>query len=248
MASVSEKSLTTHGTADSCLDRRVRESRAWPRDPPKVDATELVDAVQALNPDRGLLVELVDVVLVAEEVHFTGVRLLLLYPVRVVRFVVEHEDVLFAANLAVEDSLHQSSVALDIPFARHEHAHEVAVVITLILFDVEEARRHLPVEVLLRQVASSPSGRRFRTNRDELRDHLAPTRLRYARGDATRLGAERFEDVPVGHEQMAARQVGHQVRRDEVGLAIQAGFAEPRIELREPAADRDIRADYQDDL
>ena len=69
MASVSPKSLTTHGKG-----RFV----SWPHAPEEVgrgrqidaevDAAQLVDAVQPLDPDRRLLEELLRLVLLAEQV------------------------------------------------------------------------------------------------------------------------------------------------------------------------------------
>ena len=54
--------------------------------------------------------------------------------------------------------------------------------------------------------------------------------------------------MPVRDEHMPLREVGHQVRRHEVRLPIEAGVAESRIQLRQPAANRHVRADRQDNV
>ena len=92
-----------------------------------------MDAVEAFDPDGCFLVELVDLVRIAEQIGFTGVRLLFPDSVRVMRFVVEDEDVLLAADL-FEHALDQCSIAFDVSLRFNDDARQVAV---FVLFEVE---------------------------------------------------------------------------------------------------------------
>ena len=81
----------------------------------EVDAAMLVDAVEAVDPDRRLVRELVRLLFDEPLSVLLGcLGRLLPNAVRVVRLVVQDEDVLLAADLASEKPLHELRVALDI--------------------------------------------------------------------------------------------------------------------------------------
>ena len=83
----------------------------------EVDAAQLVDAVEAVDPDGRLLEELLGVFLVLARTRSSSSSVRLVPPdaVGVVGLVVEDEDVLLAADLAAEDPVDQRRVALDVP-------------------------------------------------------------------------------------------------------------------------------------
>ena len=69
----------------------------------EVDAAQLVDPVEPLDPDGGFLVELLRLVLLAEQIALLLVRLVLADAVGVMRLVVQDQDVLLAADLPAEN-------------------------------------------------------------------------------------------------------------------------------------------------
>ena len=79
-----------------------------------IDATVLVDAVQAVDPYRRLPIELLAVVLVAEQILLAFVLFRAPDAVGVMGLVVHDQDVALAADLAAEHAFDQFRVALDV--------------------------------------------------------------------------------------------------------------------------------------
>ena len=52
--------------------------------------------------------------------------------------------------------------------------------------------------------------------------------------------------MPVGDHHLAAAQLFHAVRRDELARPVEADIAQRRVEFLQPLADRDVRTDNQD--
>ena len=101
-----------------------------------VDATELLDAVQPVDPDRRLLLERLGVFLVfkllVEQFSLLIVGGLPLDPVGVVGLVVHHEDVLLPAHLAADDPVDQCGIALDALLRLHENLLEVPGIVPVL--------------------------------------------------------------------------------------------------------------------
>lgn len=207
-----------------------------------------MNAVQAFDPGRRLFVELVDVGLLAEYVLFVGVRLRLANAVRVMRLVVEDEDVLLSADGPPQHSSDHRGVALDVFLRFDEDALEISAGIELLVEDVEKARRALPRELVQRQVPFAARGGRLRADVDELADSPSNAGLHHFRAHAAGLHRLRLEDVPVRDEHAPALQVRHQVRRNDVARAVQTRVSPLWIKFSEAAADRHVWAGDKDDV
>ncbi len=129
--------------------RRCRQIHA------EVDPAKLVHAVETIGPDRGLPVELVHIRLLAEYLLLVHIGNRSADPVGVVRLVVEHQDVLLGAHLAADHSIDECRVALDVLLGLYEYAFQISRRVELLVEDVEEAGRTLPLEFLLRFVTST---------------------------------------------------------------------------------------------
>ena len=70
-----------------------------------VDATELMNAVEAIDPDRSLFKEFLAFLCLPEEVLFAFLGLGFSDPVGVVCLVVKDEDILLASDLPAEDAV-----------------------------------------------------------------------------------------------------------------------------------------------
>ncbi len=81
----------------------------------QVDAAQPMDAIKPFDPDGRLLRELLDRLLVERLVLLQQIGTSLADAIRVVRLVVQHEDVALAAHLLPQDPLDPASVALDVP-------------------------------------------------------------------------------------------------------------------------------------
>jgi len=209
----------------------------------EVDSSQRVDAVQALDPDRGLLEELLGVLLVLVEI------LLRLGPpdaVRVVGLVVQHQDVLLAPHLAAEHPVDDARVALDEPFALDLDPLEVPLFVALLVEHGEEAGGELAIELLGREVAAATDLRRLRSDVDRLPDEHAAPRPQHPPSDAAHLHRPRLEHMPVRHDHAPAPQVGHQVGGHEVTRPVEASLALAWVQFAEAAADRHVRADDED--
>ena len=146
-------------------------------------------------------------------------------------------------------AIHERGVALDVAVgSTHLAQFDVPVASRLLVDHVEQPERHLPLVLVQRQVAPPARRRRLRTDVIVSGSSRAGPALTTRRADAAGLRRLRLEHVPVGDEHVALREVRHQVRRHQVALAVEARFAQPRIQLRQPAADRHVRADDQDDV
>ena len=115
MASIRPKSLTTQGKGRfvSC-PTRAEEVRRRRQVHAEVDAAQLVDAVQPVDPDGASLKNSSASSSRPEHVVLIFLGGLALDAVGVVGLVVHDQDVLFAAHFAAEDAIDQGSVAFDV--------------------------------------------------------------------------------------------------------------------------------------
>ena len=126
----------------------------------EIDAPQLVDAVQPVDPDRGLLEELVGVLVLAEQFLLVLVRLLAADAVGVVGLVVHHQDVLLAAHLAAQHAVDQRRVALHVADRFHERLSSACPACRVPPpGPSSSAGGHLPVEIVLREIAAAAGGR-----------------------------------------------------------------------------------------
>ena len=103
----------------------------------QVDSPHLLNAVQTIDPDRRLLLERLNVLLVfkllVEQFSLAPrSRLFTLDPVGMVGLVVHHEDVLLPSHLSADDAVDQCGVALDALLRLHENLLEVPDIVRVL--------------------------------------------------------------------------------------------------------------------
>ncbi len=117
-----------------------------------IDAAELVDAVEPIHPDGGLLLEGLGVFLVfellLEQFSLLCVCSLMLDPVGVMGLVVHHEDVLLAAYLAANDPVDERGIALDALLRLHEHFLKIPCAVPVLL-DNDDLGKVTPQELMV---------------------------------------------------------------------------------------------------
>ena len=181
----------------------------------QVDAANLVHTVQPFDPNRRLPAGnflLFFVLLVIEKVVFLVLHLGR-NAVRVVRFVVDHQDILLAAGPA-ENARHQRCVAFDVASGADQRPLQESFVRALFLHHFQRAagnpgfiRGEVEITASARRGGALPDVHPFRAR---LR-HAAPVHPRAA-------GLAQLEIVPVANDHPAAPEVrhhrlGHQVAR-----------------------------------
>jgi hypothetical protein len=125
---------------------------------------------------------------------------------------------------------------------------ERAVAIVLLFEHVQHPGVHLPVVLVGGQVPPSARRGRLRPNADVLAVAFPHTRLQHLGAHTARLHLLRLEHVPVGDEDAPLGEIRHQVRRHQIARAVQARLSLLGIQLAEPAPDRHVRADDEDDV
>ncbi len=213
----------------------------------EVDAAQFVNPIEPLDPYRGFFVEVIDLVALAEQVPFVGVRLFTPDSVRVMRLVVEDQDILLPADF-FQDALDQGRIAFDITLGLDDHAREVAVTVLLAINHRQDPCVELSIEFLLGQVAPAASSRCLLPNGDELARPHFHAGLDDLRRHSAALCPVGLEVVPVGDQHSALLQIAQLRFGHEIARAIETAVAEPRVNFLEAAADRDIRTDDEDDV
>ena len=140
----------------------------------EVDAAQPVDAVQPLDPDRRLLGELLDRLLVERLVLLQEIGAGLADPVGVVGLVVEHQDVALAADLAAQDPLDPARVALDVPGLLDD---DLGLGGPVVFDDPRRVLRDGELERLRGHVLATAAGRRLLADLDRGPDRLGAPRF-----------------------------------------------------------------------
>ncbi len=122
-----------------------------------------------------------------------------------VRFVVEHENVLLAADLASQHAIHQRGIALDIAHGLDFDLLESSRLVLLFLKHFQQPSRHLPFVVLQAQVTGATRRGALRANADGLFYSDGHSGLDDLAARSSRLHTLRLEHVPVSHQYFALR-------------------------------------------
>src|SRR5207249_2751611 len=112
------------------------------------------------NPDRRLADELVPVLRFSEHVFQLVLQGLAADAIGVMRFVVEDEDVLLAADFTPEDPVDEGGITLDVTQGLDLDLAQVALPVAVLFEHGEEPGGELTIQLLLREVAPATRGRR----------------------------------------------------------------------------------------
>lgn len=164
-----------------------------------IDTAVVVDAVEAVDPDRGLPVELLAVVL-AEQVLLVLVRLRAADAIGVMGLVVHDQDVALAPDLAAEHAFDQLRVALDVAERFHRDRLEVPLPVQVFVEHGDQVGRLLQLEILRGQVARPAHRRRPRTESDGLPGPDLASGTEDFRRLPRDLEGPRLEHMPVGKQ------------------------------------------------
>ncbi len=121
----------------------------------EVDLSQLVNAVEPLDPNRrllGILLVLTALLLVEQRIVVVGFR-----PdaVGVVGLVVEHEEIPLLAQVAAEDPLDQRTIAFHPALASYLDAHQVACLVDIALQNLELAPSFERAQLFERHVTAA---------------------------------------------------------------------------------------------
>jgi hypothetical protein len=209
-----------------------------------------VNTVQSFDPDGGfpLGVFVIFFNVFGHQVQLLVVGWLVGDAVGVVSLVVEHQNVLLAANLAPQNPLYPGSFALDPAKGDDFGGFQVAL---LVIFFAPFSHAELPQSDLLPvgievEVALASGGGIFVADADEFGGLDGNADLDdFGGGIASGLGRAALKHMPVGHQHAPSPQAIHQAGGHQVTGAVEAGFAVFGIEFGEAIANGHVGADNQ---